>query len=713
MVDFINKVLLVFIIFAPTAYLVFIIYRFKLNIRKLFLPLIFLFLLLIIFFNKNLFYDQTFAAQDFNNIQIPLMHFFRESIFEYGQPPIWNSRFGGGFDAFANPMSTYFSPFNFLLLLSSDVYLVANIFIFFQLFLISLFSLLLFKELKFSTITSLFGAIVFTFNGFVTMRLSPGVGIEYLYVYKWIPLILLFTILYFRERRISDLVFLGLVFGLSFEGNLNMVIALWFFWGLFWFVLSGKQFFKNFKCMLLVPALAFTVYAIKLIPFIDLMQHSTGRISEVVTDWRVDKIPIMDFLSYFPPFRHLFGAALFTPGSIATIFFLVCLVCLTYSVLKKKRIDMILRFCALSIFIGFILVTNNRLSNSFFLLFPFNRVTIIPAFMIFVFVPMYIMVVYGFHFVSEFFLKFASDVKRKFIISAILIGICCSVYAEILLGPSIFGNNTYSFNFAKMHKKEIFEVPPYNALSKLEPGIFIFKDNPNVFLYPYQIPISNLYTLNSFKYFYSPSDDGKLLANGNTADIGKYVDYILSTKKIDSEGLKFLSTISMESLLSDFESFSIQDKFFNYRNLRTNLNWDEKLYLYKVNNKVEETVFIKRTDNNPVFVPFTSKNRNISGNVISTAVKYSKWWRSDKNRQLITSDDYGYLQVANVIVGEKVILYYFNPYIYVGLVISMIGFAAVVYGGLLRKLPRNQPLCVFESVLRFYFWCKINIWKYI
>jgi hypothetical protein len=109
LVDILNKFLIIFILVVPNLYLLIIFFRFKKLFREDFFLIIFLFLLSVIFLNKLLFRGQTLSAQDFNNIQIPFFHFFQESILTYKEPPVWNSRFGGGFDAFSNPISAYFS----------------------------------------------------------------------------------------------------------------------------------------------------------------------------------------------------------------------------------------------------------------------------------------------------------------------------------------------------------------------------------------------------------------------------------------------------------------------------------------------------------------------------------------------------------------------------------------------------------------------------
>ena len=691
LIDILNKFLIIFILVVPNLYLLIIFFRFKKRFREDFFLIIFLFLLSVIFLNKLLFKGQTLSAQDFNNIQIPFFHFFRESILTYKEPPIWNSRFGGGFDAFSNPISAYFSPFNFVFLIFKDVYTASSIFILLQLFLISTFSFIFFRELRFNKAVSFFGAVVFTFNGFVTMRLSPGVGIEYLYSYKWIPLIMVFTFLYFKNYRTFDLVLLSLSFALSFEGNLNIVISMWFFWFLLIVFVYGKDAVKNIKKLIFVPVLSFFIFAIKILPFLYLMKTSTGRISESVgKGWRInDKIKMGEFWSYFPPFRHLFGAAVFTPGLIASIFFFLCLIVLLVRVFTKKKIDKIFIFFLLSIFMGFILVTYNPLSDFLFKLPLFNRLTIVPAFMVLIFVPAYIMSVYGLDMSVKFLMK-KINIKNKSFVDLfgkfIVLGISCLVFLEILIGPSTFGNNTYSFNFAKMDRDEVYAIPPYNVLKDLKPGVFLFYDNSDTFLYPYAVSILDLYTLNTFKYFYSPVEDKELLKKASLFDIEGRTDYILSTQKLEDRNLILLKEVSTSGLIDDFDSYSILDKRYNYLNLQSDLSWEEKLYIYSSTDNTAEKYW-KRTDNNPVMASFVRENEKdgVSKKVYSS-IKYSPWWKiAGKNEIKIGKDDFGYLWLDGVNPGEKVEIFYFNPFIYLGMLLSIIGLLCVLIMGVRER----------------------------
>ena len=677
MIEILNRLLLLFILIAPNVYLILIFLRTKKDLKTLLIPTLCLSLLTIIFLNKLIFTGQTLSAQDFNNIQIPFFHFFKESVVNYFEPPFWNSRFGGGFDAFSNPISAYFSPFNFLFLIFSNVYSAANVFIFFQLFLISLFSLLLFKELKFNNYLSFFGAVIFTFNGFVTMRLSPGVGIEYLYSYKWIPLIMYFTLVYLREHKLYDLALLSVSLAFTLEGNLNIAISIWAFWALFLLFMS-KNFFREIRHYILIPLLALLIFSIKIIPFLDLMKNSTGRISNYAVGWRLNKIYIDEFLTYFPPIRHIFGAALFTPGVIAITFFFICFVSIVYSIFAKRNVQKLFVFSICSIVIGFIINTYNPISDFLFSLPFFNRITIVPAFMVFIFIPVYILSVYGLEICANYLLNIRFLKNFKNFAEVGIAGVSLLVFAEILTGPSTFGNNTYSFNFSKMNKEEVYKVPPYNTLRNLNPGVFAFIDSSDTFLYPYAISVSNLYTLNNFKYFYSPATKKNLIKEGDFKEITDRSDFVISTKPLDEKEITLISEVGTAEIFSEFQSHSILDKKYDYLELQAKNDWNELMYIYAVEKNDFQKPYFKRLENHPTKFTISNADDYMDNNEIKTSVRYSKWWKSfDDKKAVLKEDDFGFMIISEIGESDRVELFYLNPYIYIGFLLSLMGFLIV------------------------------------
>ena len=159
-----NYFLSFFILTVPTLYFVYLLLEIKKDLKKSLLYVLALFLLSAVLLNKLLLFPVTLAQKDFNNIQIPMFQFFHDSISRYFLPPIWNSSFSGGFDAFSSPLSSYFSVFNWVFLIGSNVYKSFSFFIFLQVFLCALFSFYMLKTFKLSGVSSFLGAVLFTFN---------------------------------------------------------------------------------------------------------------------------------------------------------------------------------------------------------------------------------------------------------------------------------------------------------------------------------------------------------------------------------------------------------------------------------------------------------------------------------------------------------------------------------------------------------------------
>ena len=125
-----RSIFVIFLILGPLIYFAILVSLLKKDLKDSLFQVFLFFVLTVIFLNKLLFKHQPLAQQDFNNIQIPLFHFYNQSILKFFSPPIWNSSFCGGFDAFSNPLAAYFSIFNWIFLLSSNVYRNFSFFIF-------------------------------------------------------------------------------------------------------------------------------------------------------------------------------------------------------------------------------------------------------------------------------------------------------------------------------------------------------------------------------------------------------------------------------------------------------------------------------------------------------------------------------------------------------------------------------------------------------
>ena len=662
--QFLNFLLSISLLIIPSLVVILIFLKFKDELKSSKYYLAGLVILGVVYLNKLIFSNQTLAAQDFNNIQITFNSFFAESFRNYLTPPLWYTKIGGGLDAFSNPIATYFSPFNFIYLIFSDVYFATNLFILFQIVFLSTTSYLLFRELKFSKALSFFGAVAFTFNGFLVMRLSPGVGVEYLYTYKWIPLILLFSNRVFVEKKYNEILFLGICLGFTFEGNPNIAFGTWCLWFLFILVLRGKEFFKSWKLISTSIVFGLMFYSIKLIPGIDMMLTSSGRISSTVGGWRTSRMKLYEFLEYFLPLSHKFMTPNFTPGLIVILFFIVGLIFFGIKIYKKQRLEFLDKFAAFSFLVGCFLNTDNPLSEVFYTLPIFNRFTVTPTYLSFLIFPVVYWAIIGVQNLSNRLVKF------KYFSSLITL-ISIAIFLEIMLGPSTFGTKTFSFNFAKMDSSEVYKYPHYQEFKKDSSQMFYFNTDNNTFMYPYGIHLNNLYTLNSYKYFYENFNSEVL--DSESLDVKKrYTSSIVSLSSLSDSELNLVSVVKMKNLMNgNFKSHSILERRSEFFDIP---NWDKNFYLYKVSANFSS---IKNVTDNPFEYSAFIESNNFYENKLLASISYSKWWKitNQKNEELqFSKNSYGLIEIQNVKVGDTLTLKYFNPLIYIGMFITLLSF---------------------------------------
>ena len=157
---------------------------------------------------------------------------------------------------------------------------------------------------------------------------------------------------------------------------------------------------------------------------------------------------------------------------------------------------------------GMLLVLEGPVSNFVFSTLPvFNRITILPAFVIFLLIPYIIVIGYGTNFLYNLFnlaaekAKLTKKIKNKRVITDfIFLGISFAIFSEVLLGPSVFGSNTYTYNFPKIdYIKELYSFPHYEILKKQEPGLMVATMSPDLFTYSYGVENTNLFSLHAYR----------------------------------------------------------------------------------------------------------------------------------------------------------------------------------------------------------------------
>jgi hypothetical protein len=443
---------------------------------------------------------------------------------------------------------------------------------------------------------------------------------------------------------------LGIVVGSLFEGNTNLAISS----GLFWVAYSLLNFGFKFKHLLLAPIIGFLTYAVKILPFIYLLSTSGGRISEVASSWRIGKIHIQDFLIYFIPYKKFFYTPAFTPGLVGITIFLCGL---TYFLIVKRKTlkeQILVRAMLVMLLLGTIATTYNPLSSLFFKLPIFNHVTIIPAFTIFILLPV---VIIGAYFIDQ--------VNKGVLRGVITLGLAMFIYLEVLVGFAPLGAGSYSFNFLKMnYKDEYTKVDYYKYLANLK-GTHVFLDNSRMFFIPFYATVHNTNTLNDYKYFYGSTPTTGFTKETALNSDYSYADYYVSTDELGPEFTKLAELSIPEFNGHNYQNYAVLDKEFDFINL-VNQGWDQKLRMYKLTQPRSRT--LSKTDAHPTMITTRLDDTADSG-IVKTSITYSPFWQSANSVDAKLGKD-GYMELTNVNSQTPVLLNYVNPFIYAGLLLS-------------------------------------------
>lgn|GEM_PF-3661673 len=143
-------------------------------------------------------------------IYYPMKHYLAES-FSQGDQPMWNPSSFGGYPYNSRLVSELYSPLNFLFLFIPTVY-AFGFSVAFYLFLAGMFTYVLCKSLGMTKTASFFAAVVFMFNAnTITWLQFP----THLKGELWMPIIFLFLIRFYREKKIIFAMLGGIFIGLQ------------------------------------------------------------------------------------------------------------------------------------------------------------------------------------------------------------------------------------------------------------------------------------------------------------------------------------------------------------------------------------------------------------------------------------------------------------------------------------------------------------------
>jgi hypothetical protein len=266
-----------------------------------------IFILAVIFFWPNLTqpgiaFTPTVGTNDLTDQQYAFRFFLSQSLREK-KLPLWSSRASNGFPFLAESQMGFFYPLNLFLSFLS-VILATNLNILLSFFLTGLFTYFYLIELDLSGLSSLFGAIVFCFSGFL---LSHQVNLNILNVVTWFPLqCLLVEKMLARCKKpnptsrdslfiIHYSLFMGLTFALQFlAGHPETAFYIIFF-------LLGYVLFRKAKLMpffLMAVFLGIALAAVQLLPTWEFVRNST-RAWDLLPQVN---FPIRSLISFILPF---------------------------------------------------------------------------------------------------------------------------------------------------------------------------------------------------------------------------------------------------------------------------------------------------------------------------------------------------------------------------------------------------------------------------
>ncbi|KKS81423.1 MAG: hypothetical protein UV55_C0014G0012 [Candidatus Gottesmanbacteria bacterium GW2011_GWC1_43_10] len=267
-----------------------------------------LFILISLFFAK-LFYPNLSilatseqAISDIWYFNFPLKNFLAESL-KSGNFPLWNQHMSGGFPVLANSQIGVFHFYNFLafkFLPAIYAFNLAYIATFFQ---AALGMFLYLRQIKFSPLTSFYGAFLFSFSGFFVTHLAHFSNMQAAVFLPWLFWV---TELLLEKPKLS----LSLVFAVLFSQQIFAGAPQFTFITIFalFIYIAGKIYIskpkKTLGYFILGLGAGLIISAVQLLPTLELLKLSSrshGNLTEVLGF----TFQIKDFLTLINPF--IFG----------------------------------------------------------------------------------------------------------------------------------------------------------------------------------------------------------------------------------------------------------------------------------------------------------------------------------------------------------------------------------------------------------------------
>ncbi len=171
----------------------------------------------ILLFYKEIIFKEKYLWDDILYQWYPFLTYLKESIKNF-KLPIWNPYVFSGMPFLNDIQSQVFYPLNYLFLFLNLflklTYYQVELIVLSHIFLIFLFSFILFKSLKIDEKIAFLSSLFLTFSSFVTLR---TIQLGPLAVFTYFPIITYFFFKFLKEDKISkNAIYGGIIFGISF-----------------------------------------------------------------------------------------------------------------------------------------------------------------------------------------------------------------------------------------------------------------------------------------------------------------------------------------------------------------------------------------------------------------------------------------------------------------------------------------------------------------
>lgn len=223
-----------------------------------------------------------------------------------GQLPLWNPYSFSGTPLLANWQSAPFYPLNILLVLFGNLW-GWTLLIVLQPLLSMIFMYLFLRQINLKYYSSIFGAIIFAFSGFMVTYLEYATSGQ---IFVWLPLILIFIEKFTIKKKLIYFIPIPLISFLILTAGFFQpaLYALSFAYLYFLFRLFEIEKFSitkdNFKSILLGTALfllGITLSAVQLLPTFELLENSIRDKDINIIGYGFGLLPLQNIVTFISP----------------------------------------------------------------------------------------------------------------------------------------------------------------------------------------------------------------------------------------------------------------------------------------------------------------------------------------------------------------------------------------------------------------------------